>query len=76
MIVLGYDVHHAGPGGGGMSVGAMTATFNESKGRCFYTAAKMTSREEVATTVAGMFERKEQFNLIVIYGNHHKLLEQ
>ncbi|ODM95772.1 Protein aubergine, partial [Orchesella cincta] len=48
IMVLGYDVHHAGPGGGGMSIGAMTATFNETLGRCYST---------VATAAGAMFEK-------------------
>lgn len=58
IMILGYDVHHAGPGGGGgMSIGAMTATFNASLGRCYSTVAKLPSREEVATCVGQMFEK-------------------
>ncbi|CAL8127829.1 unnamed protein product [Orchesella dallaii] len=56
-MILGYDVHHAGPGGGGMSIGAMTATFNASLGRCYSTVARLPSREEVATCVGQMFEK-------------------
>ncbi|ODM87524.1 Piwi-like protein 1 [Orchesella cincta] len=56
-IMVRYDVHHAGPGGGGMSIGAMTATFNETLGRCYSTVARLSSREEVATAVGAMFEK-------------------
>ncbi|CAL8078840.1 unnamed protein product [Orchesella dallaii] len=44
VMILGYDVHHAGPGGGGLSIiVAMTATFNASLGRCFSTVARLPS---------------------------------
>ncbi|CAL8120087.1 unnamed protein product [Orchesella dallaii] len=56
LMVLGYDVHHGPVGTRGASVAAMTATFNESLGRCYSKIAKLESREEVATTVAKLFD--------------------
>ncbi|ODM88100.1 Piwi-like protein 1 [Orchesella cincta] len=55
--IVPFDIHHAGPGGGGMSIGAMTATFNESLGRCYSTVPRLSSREEVATAVGAIFEK-------------------
>lgn len=58
-MVLGYDVHHAGPGGGGgKSIGAMCASVNATLGTYYSTVSQITQREEVASIVAQMFERK------------------
>jgi aubergine-like protein len=57
IMVLGYDVHHAGLGGG-ISVGAMTATVNPSLGRYYSTIDRLPAeRQEIATTVAKMFDK-------------------
>ncbi|ODM98432.1 Piwi-like protein 1 [Orchesella cincta] len=55
-MVLGYDVHHGAVGTRGDSVAAMTATFSPSVGRCYSKVEKLSSREEVATKVADMFD--------------------
>lgn len=54
-MIMGYDVHHAGPAGG-RSIGAMCATVDATLGR-YFSCVKMIPNAgiEVATCVADMF---------------------
>lgn len=57
-MVLGYDVHHAGAGKTGGSIGAMCATMDSTLGLCFSCVSKLSGGMEVATSVAGLFESR------------------
>jgi hypothetical protein len=53
MMVVGFDVHHGGPGSKGSSFGAMVATISGTYGTFFSTIMEAQSRQEISAAMSG-----------------------